>query len=369
MNKILKRALLLTNQLFRWSGSEVVIVEIAEELEKRGWEVSIFAPNLSVEFSNEFSTSKISVTDDIGLITLSDFDLVYCQHQVLNYFLEDLLEVVASERPPKVIYGHLSPFNRLERPGLKIENAFADSILCNSLETLCKMIELGLDSNKTSLFPNPAPSDFFSIEQTTGQRSSLLAVSNHFPKELRKALHLIEKAGIRVTRLGRQYRSSRVTVEELASHDMVVSIGKTVQYALAANRPVYIYDRFGGPGWLTKENFHDAANHNFSGRCVGTQYPAKEIARQITDPHLDFFEQLHGLSEHRKSYLISIYVDKFFDQKPDTRRSKKVFTDDEVANFRSEQLEYLSTRVRAKPNALKYYAEFTRRYLFNKFKL
>ena len=58
-----------------------------------------------------------------------------------------------------------------------------------------------------------------------------------------------------------------VFVDEFAliPYDLVITIGKTVQYCFALKIPVYCYDHFGGPGYIDGENYALAKNHNFSG--------------------------------------------------------------------------------------------------------
>ena len=47
-----------------------------------------------------------------------------------------------------------------------------------------------------------------------------------------------------------------ITSAELLDHyDCVISIGKTVQYCLVQGIPVFLYDRFGGPGYLNESNY------------------------------------------------------------------------------------------------------------------
>ena len=52
----------------------------------------------------------------------------------------------------------------------------------------------------------------------------------------------------------------------LNQYDAILTIAKTVPYCLLANKPVYIYDAFGGgPGWLNQDNYRQARYRNFSG--------------------------------------------------------------------------------------------------------
>jgi hypothetical protein len=90
----------------------------------------------------------------------------------------------------------------------------------------------------------------------------------------------------------------RVTPELIHEHDAVVSIGKTVQYALAAGVPVFCYDHFGGPGWLNDGNVEAAARHNFSGRGFTARDSASELVEEIGDGYRAARAGVGGLSRY-----------------------------------------------------------------------
>jgi hypothetical protein len=71
-----------------------------------------------------------------------------------------------------------------------------------------------------------------------------------------------------------------ITSAELLDHyDCVISIGKTVQYCLVQGIPVFLYDRFGGPGYLNESNYELAEYYNFSGRSKPDGYSLHEAMR------------------------------------------------------------------------------------------
>ncbi len=86
------------------------------------------------------------------------------------------------------------------------------------------------------------------------------------PDEVLAARDLLISAGYQVDHLGEGGDVTMMCPEILHNCDAVITIGKTVQMAILANRPVYCYDHFGGPGWLTDQNYEAAAALNFSGR-------------------------------------------------------------------------------------------------------
>lgn len=88
-----------------------------------------------------------------------------------------------------------------------------------------------------------------------------------------------------------------ITPEILSQYDAVVTIGKTVQYALGMGIPVYNYDHFGGNGWINLENFNTEARHNFSGRHNNRKILSQEIAHEL---EAGFSEAIEASEELRK---------------------------------------------------------------------
>lgn len=80
--------------------------------------------------------------------------------------------------------------------------------------------------------------------------------------------------------IGEQGVVREVTPDLISQYDCVFTIGKTVQYCMISSTPVYVYDRFGGFGYLDAENFEKCAYANFSGRG-GITKSSEEIASEI----------------------------------------------------------------------------------------
>ncbi len=94
-----------------------------------------------------------------------------------------------------------------------------------------------------------------------------------------------------------------ITPEVLKDFDAVITIGRTVQYCLALGIPVYCYDRFGGPGWITESNIESASKFNFSGRCVDHFMTSHEIVHNI----IKGFKSIENEITFYKSYARSHY--------------------------------------------------------------
>ena len=235
------------------------------------------------------------VTDEDKLFGAA-YDVVWlCHYPVVN-FVAATLEVRASQWVRAV----LSPFEPLEAVS-GLERKF-DLVLANSEETELS-VRLELPEARVEVFPNSAPAKYFGVDpHRGGGLKRILLVSNHVPAMLREALGTLREMGVDIREIGKDGEVKLIEPEDIAEADAVISIGKTVQYALASGRPVFCYDKFGGPGWLTEDNFELAARLNFSGRGFDAIAPS-DLPRQI----LEGYPRALNLSPTFKSVAESRY--------------------------------------------------------------
>jgi hypothetical protein len=231
----------------KFGGSELVALELAEELQARGHDVIIYTHLLADPIRSEIKLPVVTQRPD-----LSSFDVIWSHHNMTHGH---------TPRPSqRMIFNHMSSYVDLEFPqDARWEESVADRIFANSPETQKRMMELGLTS--CEIYPNPAPASY----QLTEDGRYGLFVSNHRPLTLKL---LAPTLGCPNKFIGEADRFQRVTPELIAGAHFIVTNGKTVQYALRAGKPVFLFDHMGGPGWLNSENIEKAAWHNFSGRCT-----------------------------------------------------------------------------------------------------
>lgn len=280
------RVLIATHHLNTWSGSEVVAIELAEALIGRGFEVALYAPFSRPDFTAEALPDAAALLTRPQEVVLFAWDLVYCQHQTLSRLLhrQPLSRFAAGPRP-FFVYNHLSPFEPFELPGPFCERDVADLVMANSPETATRLKDYGPEFAAVRVMPNPAP-DAFGLAPRAGREEGplrILSVSNHLPDDLAATFELLRAGGAEVTRLGAPEAVRRITPGDLAAHDAVVTIGKTVQYALRARCPVFCYDSFAGPGWLDAGNFDAARTVNFSGRDTPGGRDPERLASEIRE--------------------------------------------------------------------------------------
>ena len=271
------RHVLITQwRMCQFTGSEMVTLELAEHFAASGAKVTVV-----VHESGEPVSELLSAAGDVHLWSSTDEgldehlradppDLAWLHHQIIPEF------VLSDDFDGHVVFNHMSAYQPLESALVpEVERRLATVSVFNSAETLDHLRDSGaldgFDPSRLRVFPNPAPDDIAEVKPRDRGDGPvrLLLVSNHVPQELSEAVALLPSE-VEIVFVGAQTGKgaspARVDAELLSTVDGVVSIGKSVQYAIAAGLPVYCYDRFGGPGWLDLDNVSSARYHNFSGR-------------------------------------------------------------------------------------------------------
>lgn len=269
-----KLALLAVSRFRDLAGSEITALEYALELQSQGWDVTIAAFELGDALVQPVRANGIDVLElepDLELAPV--WDLIWVIHPTTYYFLFARLALQAR----LLVYSCLSHFEPMESPPLLVHPV--DLFTVNSEEHLSFFCEQYPDyAHQVVKLPNSAPATYFEhARPAQPQFKRIAVVSNHAPAELKEAGQALRTRGIALELIGIDGTLQRVVPELLAGFDAVISIGKTVQYSLAMALPVFCYDHFGGPGWITSANVAEAAAFNFSGRGSVGRCSAQEL--------------------------------------------------------------------------------------------
>ena len=310
------KILLTTNKFQQFAGAEIVTLEIAEYFRAMGHECTIACWFAGAPLLGIARRLGVTVTDRPESLNAFDFDLVWAHHHVAP--------VLRYEDGPDAVertffaWRHLSVVGRFEMPGLVLQDLICDRAYAVSEEARSLLVEFGMSEHGIMVFPNPAPAAFHraGLTQAGGHGvRSVLAVSNHAPPELLDALGILRAQGIAVRHVGRNGEGQlRVTPSLIRQFDAVISIGKTVQYAMCCRRPAYVYDHFSGPGYLDEGNVAQAAWHNFSGRCARRELAAADIVREVVGGYAEARSFAANLPASRlEDYRLEPYLERLLD--------------------------------------------------------
>lgn len=298
-------------------GSTVVTLDLATELAARGADVLVYAAFVDDPAAALFAERGLEVVDDAGLegTVLADLDLVWVNSQALPVVLVDQLSTTPSTALPSFVFLHMSalPYAPDEHPYVhQLEERLSSLSLFVSPWTRDELLPYFETPPPHDLYPNPTPREFtVAVPEPPAEPRSVLVVSNHADPDLMAAKDVLRDRGLQVRHLGSSGEGQAfVTPEVLAEHDVVVSIGKTVQYCLVSGRPVFVYDHFGGFGYLDADTLPTARHHNFSGRG-GRRMTPEEIA----DALLAGYPAAVAFQREQRDDLVATYaIDRVLDR-------------------------------------------------------
>lgn len=314
-----KRFLLTHIWLRGFSGAEINILELATYLKEAGAQVEVFTFLAKSPMLDEFQKNGIPVIDDSDYpFDVSQYDVV-CSAQ--NIIPPAMIEALGNRKRNflNLFFSH-GCFARTcfgTALYLPVRKKISSATLAISEEIVNKNLKRFFkDIPNLHYYPNPAPESYAAMKHLKKQSPErILVISNHPPQEVIDMEPLLAKKGIHVDYFGVwSDHYELVTPELLASYDCVVGIGKNAQYCLVMGKPIYIYDHFKGPGYLTETNFEAAALNNFSGRGFEEQ---EKTAEELVDDLLEHYQsaqafQHNHLYDYRSRYTISTIVDHIY---------------------------------------------------------
>lgn len=307
----MKQALVLTNHIHAWGGSEILALEVADILSER-FKVTVCANVVSKDIYSLYKDTKISILENPGEVNIRDFNFIWAQHLVLPLCQGfDCLEKFSGSLNSI----HLSPYEPFELAALAFTRDIGANIVANSEETSTRIKELLKHDTYIENLNNAAPKKFYEQNKNVKKISlpkKICIVSNHIPRELSVAAKQLRKEGLIVTEFGvKQKNYRRISKEDIQDHDVIISIGKTVQYGILSRRPVFCYDRFGGPGYITSSNVFTALSYNFSGRCCNRILTPEDLRKEILTGFEACHAEVNHLTEsHKHKFNLEEFIEK-----------------------------------------------------------
>lgn len=316
MKKPQKLALITTNQLNVFSGSEMVLLEVANELKKLNFDVFIYANFINRNFRRYLKGYKIIKLP--FLHNLDKFDFVWSQHNLLPFFISK--KILRNHKERSVFLVNLSSFVGFEFSSVELGKELGLKFVTISEEAKLALSDLGVDSNKIFNFKNSAPIDFYS-ENVRSNLKKILLISNYLTEELvkvkellRKKNYIVDHFGEEITEIGGGYL--KITPEIVSEYDLCITMAKSVYYCLLNSVPVYLYGPFGGPGYINLNNIDLSEKYNFSGRCTNRKLSYKSIVEEIEnfyDSNLNETKKLNEIA--LKRYLLDEKINFLVSQK------------------------------------------------------
>ncbi len=260
----------LANQGFaRSGGTEVYLLTVAEHFQRLGHEVSIYVHEVG-PFSEHARTRGVRVHNELHELP-GDCDVLMTQDAVVAYELADRYpdarhvfracsDVFSLSVPPQlrgIVDVILVLNDRFAR--------FAGACAVTS-EPLRLRVPIDIDrlTPLGSIRPRP-------------RRAVMLG---NYPDRHELVREVWGRHGVEVTVVGGSQQRYDVA-EAVADADIVVAKNRAALDAMACGRAVYVFDMFGGDGWVTPDRYAVLEADNFAGQATDRVIDATELARDL----------------------------------------------------------------------------------------
>jgi hypothetical protein len=258
--------LVACSRLVDIAGAEITTIELAQAFSGLGWDVTVAAFEVDALYRRELDSigvSFVSLDSEAYVFSGRKFDLAWIHHGFAANRILSELELSLE----KVVFSSLSHFDPMECPPATFFKV--SRYVVNSEENLDFFLQrYPALKSRVMVMNNSVAARYWTgcSSKIKYDLRRIALVSNHPPQEVIDLIPLLRARGIHVDYFGVGGEYVRVTPDLVRGYDAIISIGKTVQYGIAACVPVFCYDHFGGYGWITVSNFNLARRNNFSGR-------------------------------------------------------------------------------------------------------
>lgn len=305
----MSKKILITNfEMRQFAGSEINASTIAKRFKELGYEVYMlamyFGEPLYAEVKENFDYIIDIKKNDFDFTNI-EFDIVWAHHS----FLLNWLIFEKGLKAKRIIASSLSPVVPFEF----IPNYANDLslVLANSKETKEALINEGI--KEVHVLENYSFKKYFEQENDIKSLKNIAIVSNHIPQEVKEAKKLLESNGYNVQIYGIEGKRELIDDKILKKYDAIISIGKTVQYAMSLQIPIYVYDIHGGEGYITLENLEKNREKNFSGRGFEKK-SAKQIYTEIIENFSKTLEIMPKIKEYAyQNFCFENNIDKIIE--------------------------------------------------------
>jgi hypothetical protein len=262
----------LANRLMNLAGgTEVHLVTVGTELLRLGHEVGIYSPELG-PFAEHARERGIEVVDELGELPV-DCDVALAQDGLVVY---DLVERYPRATVVFRICGDIFDFQLPPQVEGIVDLVVVLGERYARLARSCAV--------KPPLARLRIPVDIQRLAPVGAIRSKprRAVVLGNYPDRMHVVREAWERRGIEVKQVGGGQQRYDIAAA-LESADIVVGKSRAAVDAMACGRAVYVYDMFGGDGWVTPETYSAMEADHFAGQATDRVIGVEQMERDLAD--------------------------------------------------------------------------------------
>jgi hypothetical protein len=286
------RIVVATHSFHHVGGTETYVLTVAEQLQRLGHEVGVYAQHLGdmVLVARGRGVDVVGDPAQLGF----DPDVVLSQDAPMAYDLADRYPAV-----PQVFVNHSNTFDPQLPPlvpGIVSAVVVMSERFRARLEALdadLRIVRLRQPIDTERLVPRRTPAVF---------PRRVLLLGNYLAGDARRLLvDTWSELGLEVVQLGTVTRPTMQPEVEIADADIVVGKARALLDAMACGRPAYVYDAFGGDGWLTADNYDAIEADALAGQAFPDVIDAERLRKDLAayDPTMGHVNRTLILKHHQ----------------------------------------------------------------------
>jgi hypothetical protein len=265
------RLLLATNHL-GLGGSESYLLTVAEQLDRLGHEVAVFAPepDRGAEVAEE---RRIPVIGEAGLA--EGYDAALVQDAGVSLTIADRCPDL-----PQLFVAHSAKFDLQAPPQLP---GLVGTVVVLNDRVAARVRSFALELEIVRL-RQPIDTERFAPRSPLPPvaRNALLLSNTPNGDRLEMLRGACAEAGLELRQLGGITGQSTDIRPAVTDAEVVIGYGRSILEAMACGRAAYVYDWKGGDGWVTPESYPAIEADGFAGSAGDSITDATVLARDLS---------------------------------------------------------------------------------------
>jgi hypothetical protein len=295
------RFVLANRQLTGVGGTEVHLGTVAEHLERLGHEAHLYAPEVGA-FGEHLRRRGLKVHDSVHGLP-ETCDVVFSQDGIVVYEM--------AERYPEAlgvfrICGDVHDFQLPPQLDGAVDLVV---VLSDRYERVARATAIRAPILRMQV---PIDVDRLAPNGAIGPRPQRAVLLGNYGERNALIRQVWGEQGVEVREVGGDEPSFDVAAA-VASSDVVVAKSRAALDAMACGRAVYVYDLFGGDGWVTAEAYPALEADQFAGQATGRVIDAAALSADLDtyEPGMgtvnrDLVLQHHNARDHVVALLAAI---------------------------------------------------------------
>ena len=253
-------------------GTEVHLAILGEQLRRLGHEAVIYSPELG-PYADHLRSRGFEVTNGLSELP-EDCDVAFSQDTLVAY---DLAARYPEARHAFRICGQSHDFQ------LPPQLAGAVDLVVVLSDRYARIAAASAADTPVVRLRIPVDTELLAPLGSIRERPRRAVLLGNYPERFDLVRSAWSEQGLEVERVGEANDSSqRFDVSSaLAGADIVVGKGRAALDGMACGRAVYVFDLFGGDGWVTPELYPALEADQFAGLATGRVIGRDELVRDL----------------------------------------------------------------------------------------